>query len=87
MIRALACSQPLRGPGIPLTRLFCNGDGLGARHSEAQADPPRAATEGLSFALVIAAALLALGAVLVGALLRTRRSAPASDPGAVRGRS
>ncbi|MEU6998749.1 MFS transporter [Nonomuraea sp. NPDC046570] len=45
---------------------------LGAHRGEVQTDPLRAATEGFSLALTIAAALLALGAILIAALLRTR---------------
>ncbi|AXK34409.1 MFS transporter [Streptomyces armeniacus] len=40
------------------------------------ATPQRAATEGFSFALTIAAALLALGAVLIATLLESRRAGP-----------
>lgn len=54
---------------------------LGAHRGEVQTDPLRAATEGFSLALTIAAALLALGAILIAALLRTRdRTAPRAAP-------
>ncbi|WP_206641660.1 hypothetical protein [Nonomuraea polychroma] len=43
---------------------------------------PRPAAEGFSFALTVAAALLALGSILIAALLRTRRSASAPDTAA-----
>ncbi|MEV0390501.1 hypothetical protein [Nonomuraea sp. NPDC050643] len=47
---------------------------VSARHSDAQAGSPGAATEG--FALTIAAVLVALGALLMAALLRARRVCP-----------
>ncbi|MEJ3749101.1 MFS transporter [Actinomycetes bacterium KLBMP 9797] len=54
------------------------------RHSDALAGSPRSAADGFSLALTVAAAILALGAILIAALLRTRRQASASDPGAHR---
>ena len=55
---------------------------LAARRSDALADstgPLPAATEGFSFALTVAAALLALGAVLIATLLGSHRSGSAVD--------
>lgn len=55
---------------------------LAARRSDAVADstsPLHAATEGYSLALIVAAALLALGALLIATLLGNRRSEPAAD--------
>lgn len=55
---------------------------LAARRSDAVADstgPLHAATEGYSLALIVAAALLALGALLIATLLGSRRSEPAAD--------
>ncbi|SEH03490.1 drug resistance transporter, EmrB/QacA subfamily [Nonomuraea solani] len=46
---------------------------VSARHSDSQAGSPGAATEGFALALTIAAVLVALGALLMAALLRTRR--------------
>ncbi|OLZ42860.1 MFS transporter [Amycolatopsis keratiniphila] len=45
---------------------------LAERHSDGPAGSHRSATEGFSFALTIAAALLTLGAVLIAALLNSR---------------
>jgi hypothetical protein len=42
------------------------------RHSNVLAGSPRSPAEGFSFALTIAAALVALGAVLIATLLRSR---------------
>ncbi|MEV0388055.1 MFS transporter [Nonomuraea sp. NPDC050643] len=53
---------------------------VSARHSDSRTGSPGAATEGFAFALTIAAALVVLGALLIGALLRVRRSVSASDP-------
>ncbi|MFF8959657.1 MFS transporter [Streptomyces sp. NPDC014894] len=50
--------------------------------SAAQGDSPHAATEGFSLALVVAAALLTLGAVLIGALLG-KKHRPEDAPDAV----
>ncbi|WP_395110197.1 MFS transporter [Actinomadura sp. SCN-SB] len=52
---------------------------LAERHHDASAGPARSASEGFSFALIVGAALLLLGAVLIAVLLRTR-PASASDP-------
>ncbi|MEV8018113.1 MFS transporter [Streptomyces sp. NPDC086554] len=55
---------------------------LAARRSDAVADstgPLHAATEGYSLALIVAAALLALGALLIATLLGSRRSESAAD--------
>ncbi|MFI1867292.1 MFS transporter [Streptomyces jumonjinensis] len=54
---------------------------LATRHSDARADstgPMRAVTEGFSLALTVAAALLALGAILIATLLTARRSGSAA---------
>ncbi|GAA2445633.1 DHA2 family efflux MFS transporter permease subunit [Actinomadura vinacea] len=56
---------------------------LAALRSDAvsgSADPPHAATEGFSLAMLIAAALIALGAVLVAALLRSPRDSGDAPP-------
>jgi hypothetical protein len=56
---------------------------LAARRSDAVADstdPLRAATEGFSFGLTVAAALVVLGAVLIAALLGRQRSEALADP-------
>ncbi|MFI0357402.1 MFS transporter [Actinomadura sp. 9N407] len=50
---------------------------IAARRSDDLADPLRAATEGFSYALTIAAVLLAVGAVLIAVLLRTSPQPPA----------
>lgn len=55
---------------------------LAARRSDAVADstgPLHAVTEGYSLALIVAAALLALGALLIATLLGSRRSESAAD--------
>ncbi|MEH1127354.1 MFS transporter [Micromonospora sp. CPCC 206061] len=49
------------------------------RHNDARAGSPRSAAEGFSFALTIAAGLVALGAILIATLLRTARR-PAAGP-------
>jgi EmrB/QacA subfamily drug resistance transporter len=49
------------------------------RHNDARAGFPRSAEEGFSFALTIAAGLVALGAILIATLLRTARR-PAAGP-------
>jgi EmrB/QacA subfamily drug resistance transporter len=54
------------------------------RHSDALAGSRRSAAEGFSLALTVAAALLALAAILIAAMLRTRRQACASDSAAHR---
>jgi hypothetical protein len=45
---------------------------MAERHNDALAGSLRSAAEGFSFALTIAAALVALGAILIATLLRTR---------------
>jgi EmrB/QacA subfamily drug resistance transporter len=46
------------------------------RHSDALGGSLRSAADGYSYALILAAALLTLGAVLIAALLRTHHTAP-----------
>ncbi|MFV2176002.1 MFS transporter [Actinomadura sp. LOL_016] len=64
------------GVAALVTAAAWRGDAAGA----AGAAPPRAATDGFSLALTIAAGVLVAGAVLIATLLRTPAGAESSDP-------